>query len=99
MTSMTHRLLPIVLLVPVDGLIAFRLAAHAPYVGRVVSFEPGEGGGFGKDKVPEIVLGPPHGRGKLEPSDHVLSLGMGGKITLEFVDNEVVDEDGPDFIV
>ena len=39
------------------------------------------------------------GHGKLEPSDHVLSLGKGGKITLEFVDNEVIDEEGPDFII
>src|SRR5262249_54263949 len=74
-------------------------AESDPYVDRVVAFEPGEGAGFGKDKLPEIVLGPPRGRGKLEPSDHVLSLGKGGKITLEFVDNEVVDEDGPDLIV
>jgi hypothetical protein len=85
--------------VAVAGLCGFRFADGDPYVDRVVSFEPGEGAGFGKDKLPEIVLGPPRGRGKLEPSDHVLSLGKGGKITLEFADNEVFDGEGPDFIV
>jgi hypothetical protein len=89
----------IVLLILAPLACGFHFAEHDPYVDRVVSFEPGEGAGFGKDKLPDIVLGPPRGHGKLEPSDHVLSLGKGGKITLEFVDNEVVDEEGPDFIV
>ncbi len=80
-------------------ILGFRFAENDPYVDRVVSFEPGEGAGYGKDKLPDIVLGPPRGRGKLEPSDHVLSLGKGGRITLEFVDNEVVDDEGPDFII
>ena len=74
-------------------------ASSDPFVDRVVSFEPGEGGGHNKDLLPDIVLGPPRGKGKLEPSDHVLSLGRGGRITLEFVDNEVIDEEGPDFII
>jgi hypothetical protein len=70
-----------------------------PFVDRIVSFEPGPGAGFGEDERPEIVLGPPRGGGKLAPSDHVLSLGKGGVITLEFVDNEVVDGMGADFLV
>lgn len=70
-----------------------------PFVDRVVSFEPGPGAGFGEKKLPDIVLGGPRGGGKLAPSGHVLSLGRGGRITLEFVDNEVVDEDGPDLLV
>ncbi|MFN0053482.1 MAG: cell surface protein [Planctomycetales bacterium] len=70
-----------------------------PFVDRVVEFEPGEGAEFGQEKLPDIVLGAPHGAGKLAPSAHVLSLGRGGRITLEFVDNEVFDGDGPDFIV
>lgn len=81
------------------GLLGFRLAEPDPYVDRIVSFEPGEGAGFGQDKQPDIVLGPPRGGGKLAPSSHVLSLGKGGRITLEFVDNEVFDGEGPDFIV
>lgn len=71
----------------------------SPFVDRVVEYTIGEGGGFGKDKLPDIVLGPPRGQGKLLGGDHVLSLGKGGTITLEFVDREVVDEPGPDFIV
>lgn len=70
-----------------------------PFVDRVVSFEPGPGAGFGEKKLPDIVLGGPRGGGKLAPSGHVLSLGRGGRITLEFVDNEVIDEDGPDLLV
>lgn len=84
------------------GSIAVAFAVDAtedPFVDRVVAFEPGEGAGHGKDELPGIVLGPPHGGGKLAPSDHVLSLGKGGTITLEFVDNEVFDGKGPDLLV
>ena len=70
-----------------------------PFADRIVSFEPGPGAGFGEKKLPDIVLGGPRGGGKLAPSGHVLSLGRGGRITLEFVDNEVIDEDGPDLLV
>jgi hypothetical protein len=97
--SFYGRFWPALALLIFAGICGFRFADPDPYVDRIVSFEPGEGAGFGKDKLPEIVLGPPRGRGKLEPSDHVLSLGKGGKITLEFVDNEVFDAEGPDFIV
>jgi hypothetical protein len=69
------------------------------FVDRIELFEPGEGAGHGKEDLPEIVLGPPHGGGKLAPSDHVLSLGTGGVIVLEFVDNEAIDEEGPDLLV
>lgn len=70
-----------------------------PFVDRVVSFEPGAGAGFGKDGFPMIVLGPPRGGGKLLASTHVLALGQRGRITLEFVDNEVVDGPGPDILI
>jgi hypothetical protein len=99
MTSILRSLWSAIVVTALAGICGFRFAESDPYVDRVVSFEPGEGAGFGKDKLPEIVLGPPRGRGKLEPSDHVLSLGKGGKIILEFVDNEVFDGEGPDFIV
>lgn len=72
---------------------------HDPFVDRIVSFEPGDGAGYGKEKQPEIVLGPPRGGGKLKPSDDVLSLGKDGRITLEFVDNEVIDGEGPDLLI
>src|SRR5207248_2138944 len=95
--AVTIWLIRVIAIIASAGLAGFRFAESDPFVDRIVSFEPGEGAGFGKDKLPEIVLGAPRGHGKLEPSDHVLSLGKGGKITLEFVDNEVFDGDGPDF--
>ena len=70
-----------------------------PFVDRVVSYQVGSGGGQGEDKLPEIVLGPPKGGGKLMAGQDVFSLGEGGVIVLEFVDNEVFDGEGPDFIV
>src|SRR5262245_15280358 len=95
-----HRML--LILMTVAGMVAVAAEKDPevdPFVDRVVSFEPGEGAGHGKDQLPGIVLGPPRGGGKLAPSDHVLSLGKGGRITLEFVDNEVVDGKGPDLLV
>jgi hypothetical protein len=70
-----------------------------PFVDRVVVFERGDGAGYGMDQLPDVVLGAPRGGGPLAPSQHVLSLGGGGSITLEFVDNEVWDGPGPDFLV
>jgi hypothetical protein len=81
------------------GSLAIRDEPPDPYVDRVVSFALGPGGGYGQDKLPQILLGPPRGGGKLEASTDVLSLGAGGTIVLEFVDSEVVDEDGPDLII
>jgi len=74
------------------------LNAPDPFVDRVVAFEPGIGAGYNRDDS-EIVLGAPRGGGKLLPSNHVVSLGKGGRITLEFVDNEVFDGPGPDLLV
>lgn len=65
---------------------------------RVVSFTPGEGAGFGAERLPEVVEGPPHGRGANAGSTDVLSLGRGGVIVLGF-DEELIDGDGPDLIV
>jgi hypothetical protein len=70
-----------------------------PFIDRIVVFKPGEGAGYGQDRQPAIILGPPHGGGKLAPSDDVLSLGKGGTITVEFVDNEVIDGEGPDLLI
>lgn len=70
-----------------------------PFADRVVMFQRGSGGGNGEDQLPNIVLGPPQGAGKLKSSTHVLSIGQEGSITLEFVDNEVIDGKGPDLIV
>jgi len=70
-----------------------------PYARSVESFSPGEGAGFGQEKLPDIVLGPPHGRGHETGSLDVLSLGLGGEIVLGFGDREIVDGRGPDFVV
>lgn len=94
--SATLSLVPVALVVLTIGQ---QPVKHDRFVDRVVSFEPGLGAGYGEDKLPKIVLGPPQGGGKLKPSSHVLSLGNGGRITLEFVDNEVIDGKGPDILV
>jgi hypothetical protein len=74
------------------------VAQPARYATTVVSFTAGDGGGFGKDELPTIVQGPPHGGGCCYGSTDVLSLGNGGEVVLGF-DSEIVDGDGPDFIV
>ena len=70
-----------------------------PYARGVVSFEPGPGAGFGQDKLPGVVLGPPRGKGTMAGSLDVLSLGVGGQITLSFGAQGIVDGPGDDFIV
>jgi len=70
-----------------------------PYIDRVVEFKVGQGGGFNEDKLPDIILGPPQGGGEFLGSAHVVSLGRGGSITVEFVDNEVIDGEGIDFLI
>lgn len=74
-------------------------ARSTPFADRVVSYQVGSGGGLGEDKLPDIVLGPPKGAGKLKAGQDVFSLGQNGEIVLEFVDNEVIDGKGPDLIV
>ena len=51
-----------------------------------------------RGNMPDVVLGPPHGRGAAAGSTHVVSLGLGGSITLE-MGFDIVDGPGPDFIV
>jgi hypothetical protein len=101
--QLTWSLVPAILLLaavaPPDTTEAPKSPEPDPYVDRVVSFEPGAGGGFGKDRLPKAVLGPPHGGGKLRAGTDVVSLGNDGVIVLEFVDNEVFDGPGPDLIV
>lgn len=70
-----------------------------PYARSVESFTPGEGGGFGEPELPEVVLGPPRGKGVRGGSLDVVSLGLGGEIVLGFGDRVISDEPGPDFIV
>jgi hypothetical protein len=69
------------------------------YAGTVVSFTPGLGSGYGANKMPSIVLGPPQGKGTLTGSMDVLSLGIGGEIVLDFSDHSILNKPGDDFIV
>lgn len=62
-----------------------------------VAYGPGQD--FGRDAMPDIVLGPPHGAGCCAGSTDVVSLGNGGTIVLAFADNGIVDGPGDDFVV
>jgi hypothetical protein len=73
--------------------------AAPPYASEVISFEPGENGGYGMKDFPDVVLGPPRGKGTGAGSLDVLSLGVGGEIVLGFGEREIEDGPGPDFIV
>lgn len=70
-----------------------------PYARSVESFSPGEGAGFGESLLPDVVLGPPRGKGDEAGSLDVLSLGLAGEIVLGFGDRAISDEAGPDFVV
>ncbi|MEI8256845.1 MAG: cell surface protein, partial [Deltaproteobacteria bacterium] len=65
----------------------------------VVSFDPGDGAGFGADRMPDVVLGPPLGFGDARGSTDVVSLGRGGRICVAFDDVSIVDGVGADFVV
>jgi hypothetical protein len=70
-----------------------------PYAHEVVSFTKGDNAGFNEAKLPDIVLGPPTGKGNEAGSLEVLSLGAGGEIVLGFGNRGIADEPGPDFVV
>lgn len=69
------------------------------YADRVVSFSPGPGAGYGQDRFPEVVLGPPRGGGGGAGSLDVLSLGREGSIVLALDDGALVDGPGVDLLV
>jgi hypothetical protein len=73
--------------------------AELPYASELISFEPGEHAGFGMNKLPEVVLGPPRGGGTGVGGLHVVSLGVGGEIVLGFGAREISDGPGADLIV
>jgi len=73
--------------------------AALPYVQEIVSFLPGTNAGYGQDRAPKIVMGPPTGKGLGAGSIDTLSLGIGGEIVLGFGDRIIVDGPGPDFVV
>lgn len=65
----------------------------------VASVEYGPGAGFGQARFPEVVLGPPVGKGASLGGTDVLSMGEGGEIVLDLGDCHAVDGPGPDFVV
>jgi hypothetical protein len=73
--------------------------AQGPFPDRITELVIGEAGGFNQESLPDVVLGGPRGSGLRNGSVHVLSLGRGGHITLEFVRSEIVDGPGADFTV
>src|SRR5215207_1336025 len=70
-----------------------------PYAESVQSFQPGEAAGYNEAKLPDIVLGPPRGKGNSAGSLDVLSLGVHGEIVLGFGAQVIVDGPGADLIV
>ncbi len=74
------------------------LTPGAPYAVAIVAHEPGPGAGFGTDRLPDVVLGPPRGAGLASGSTDVLSLGTGGAITVE-LGVDAVDGPGADLVV
>ena len=74
------------------------LAPGAPFAVGVTAFEPGTQAGFGQDRLPDVVLGPPRGTGDAAQSTDVVSLGVGGSITLE-LGVAAIDGPGADLIV
>jgi hypothetical protein len=70
-----------------------------PYADRVSRVRLGDGSGFGQDRFPDVVLGPPTGGGLSSGSLDVLSLGREGVIEVEFTDLLAVDGPGVDLLV
>ncbi|MBN2360579.1 MAG: hypothetical protein JXR83_14075 [Deltaproteobacteria bacterium] len=64
----------------------------------VASVTYGTGAGFGQEHMPGAVLGPPTGGGSAAGSIDVVSLGLGGSITVE-LGVDAVDGQGNDLIV
>jgi hypothetical protein len=76
-----------------------RDASGLPYAQAVASFRPGAHAGFGAEKFPDVILGPPQGLGTSAGSLDVLSLGVSGEIVVDVGAAEIVDGPGPDLIV
>jgi hypothetical protein len=72
--------------------------ACEPWATALVAFDPGDGAGYGADGLPGVVLGPPDGGKATQGALDVVSLGLGGAITLE-LGCPINDGDGPDLFV
>lgn len=73
--------------------------SQLPFAQSVESFDDGALAGFGQERMPSVVLGPPRGSGTSAGSIDVVSLGVGGEIVLGFGAHTIVDGPGPDFVV
>ena len=70
-----------------------------PFAAKVVSFTFGEHAGYGQDRFPDVVYGPPESPGGGGGSLDVLSLGEAGQIVLGFQGIDLVDGPGIDLLV
>jgi hypothetical protein len=75
------------------------LSLPPPFIQSIVSERRGKGDGFGRDRLPDVILGPPQGGGEYQGSTDVLSLGVGGAITVSFLPLAIYDGPGADLIV
>jgi Dockerin type I domain len=80
-------------------LVATAAGAQDPFADAVVDFTVGDGGGYGSELLPGVVLGPPRGGGAVQGSLDVVSLGNNGVITLRFDLPLICDGPGADFTV
>ena len=70
------------------------------WASEVVDIHYGDDAGFGQNDFPDVVLGPPGGGGTQTSSLDVLSLGVGGSITLGFgSDSCIMDGEGDDVTI
>ncbi len=76
-----------------------------PWADAMFLFEPGSGqnSGQGSDYFPQNIHGPPDSMatqltGSADPAE-IASIGLGGRIILQFTDNLIFDGPGPDFTV
>ncbi len=70
-----------------------------PFVSEVIEFSPGRDSGFGQEKMPEVVLGPPLPGSPNSGSLDVVSLGVDGQIILGFGERVVADGPGIDLVI
>jgi hypothetical protein len=69
------------------------------FVSAVTAHEFGPGQNVGQNLFPAPLFGPPKGGGGEQGSLDVVSLGNGGRVTLEFGETAIADGPGVDFIV
>ena len=74
-----------------------------PWADSSPEIEYGDGAGYGQAYYPDNILGPPDPDATpSSPSfgeNNLLTLGKDGWVVLEFTDNSIINEEGPDFTV